>query len=763
MAVFASDTFVEASDTVLASHTPVVGGSWVEHPNFTTDASVFGGGGYVFGASTSATSVYYNNGTPFSADYEVEATLRASSVSDSTATPGVFARMSTSASTWYVGQINSSTLLATGGTPANNTNYVVRLECYDAGKEFFVDGASVLTSANNDVTAAGKSGLRTRANGRVSAFTATDTNVGTSVNVTGVAGTSSVGSLTGTSSGTRTLSGVAGASAVGTLGITAGGNVTTGITGVGATTAVGTLTAPYDTNAPVTGVAATGAVGTFAATAGSLAATDKTASRIYPRDKDSTSKNIVFAGTYTGQVPVSIELKLVNATGGATIQDWTALTGATIGAGAWSGTLNVPQGGVWLHFFARSKDASGNIIHTTAESANSWGVGLIFSMIGQSNMSNWFDQSSGPPVTSTLTKKYKGGWGAVGGNGAIRFANLMQSATGLLIGLIDRAVSGSGLVMNTTSGAGYWLNLAGTPWTSYTTDLTAVGDSNFICWMQGEHETVEIAAAEMDRQDHIDGLDTLYTRLQAATGRTAAQLPFICGVIGTCDLATTATDDQAWNDVQTALLEWRATTTGVYPGGISTDLPRSDAVHITTAAYERLARRYAQTAQFILGLAASHGGGPEITRATWAEGADVVRIHVTHQAGTALLNGAGSTTAGSLHGIRVFDDGVEATISSYAFIEPNVIEATLSAVPVGPITVDYLFGAEPAGLTNNSPNTGFVFDNTTPGSDTLGLPLLLTNGAILAVPPSTATSILNPILRPILHAVMRDLSETTIA
>jgi len=93
-----SDTFTEAADLALGSHTPEIGGTWVQHPNSTQGMTVNASAGKVQGNNASSTSLFYNSQTPGTADYKVEAVI---SPVSSPNLAGVLARVSTSAQTYY--------------------------------------------------------------------------------------------------------------------------------------------------------------------------------------------------------------------------------------------------------------------------------------------------------------------------------------------------------------------------------------------------------------------------------------------------------------------------------------------------------------------------------------------------------------------------------------------------------------------------------------------------------------------------------------
>lgn len=74
MSTFASDAFIEASDTALQSHTPDVGGSWAKNAFVTGSMKVSGALDRVRPDEPSFGDACYNNaGVPGSADYSVEA------------------------------------------------------------------------------------------------------------------------------------------------------------------------------------------------------------------------------------------------------------------------------------------------------------------------------------------------------------------------------------------------------------------------------------------------------------------------------------------------------------------------------------------------------------------------------------------------------------------------------------------------------------------------------------------------------------------
>src|SRR5687767_7170033 len=73
MAIFVSDSFTEASDLILSSHTGELGAVWTEHPHVN-----YNGAGFSIDASTdrifaTGTDASFASGVPPTADYYVEA------------------------------------------------------------------------------------------------------------------------------------------------------------------------------------------------------------------------------------------------------------------------------------------------------------------------------------------------------------------------------------------------------------------------------------------------------------------------------------------------------------------------------------------------------------------------------------------------------------------------------------------------------------------------------------------------------------------
>jgi hypothetical protein len=473
---------------------------------------------------------------------------------------------------------------------------------------------------------------------------------------------------------------------------------------------------------------------------GAISTSDFAAKTIFQRVAGGTTKNVVFQGSYVGKAPTSVEVELVNSTGLTVAQAWTALASATISGGSFSGTLTVPQGG-WYFWQARGKDNSGNVLYTSPVTSNKFGVGILVSCLGQSNMWNSFIFTSGsPPTPSDLTTKYQGsnnpGGGfanyiippvltTITGDGAITLANKLQAGFNLPIGLVFYAIPNTGLEANLGGSLGYWLNLAAnTPYPNYILGLGDIGgDTEILLWTQGEND----AQGGVSGSSYESDLTTIYSRFQASIGRTTSTMKFYGTQTGTC---TVCGSGNSWADIRAAQEDWFGKTTGAVFTASAIDIPVSDnGIHYSVAGMVRMALRDVQTILYNYGLAAYPSKGPSIASASRVAGSAVVKVAVTPGAGTRLQDSSGNTAGTGLGGWVVSVNGSPVSISSTAIVEPAEVDLTLASVPANgsTVTLNYLAGINP--INNDTQN--IVYDNTSPQGDTLGLPLLPTVGAAL--------------------------------
>lgn len=171
MATFVSDTFTDTADTTLASHTGETGATWTASPNATTPFLVTDANRIRTSVSTRVE--YRSSGTPASAEYDVQATIRQLS-SDAGQYLGVLGRLVTANDDSYAAVYSKpdgvwllykrvggafTSLGTSAATLTTGVDYVIKLEIRNATKKLFVDGVERVSSADNALTAAGFAGV----------------------------------------------------------------------------------------------------------------------------------------------------------------------------------------------------------------------------------------------------------------------------------------------------------------------------------------------------------------------------------------------------------------------------------------------------------------------------------------------------------------------------------------------------------------------------------------------------------------------------
>ena len=232
-------------------------------------------------------------------------------------------------------------------------------------------------------------------------------------------------------------------------------------------------------------------------------------------------------------------------------------------------------------------------------------------------------------------------------------------------------------------------------------------------WHQGESDAI----AGTSKASYKASLATVYAQCLAATGRSAAELPFLVGLLGIVTSPPFSTEtDAAWQAIQDAHLEFCAENATVHVAGNFTDLPHSNELHYTGAGYETIAARYAQTILKLLGDVAYGGAGPRIASATLSD--TIVTVRLAHDGGTDF------TPASGITGFEILDDGAPVTITSASRLDADRISLGLSAAPAGTVTLRYQYGETPD-------ISGFVKDNSA-----LALPLIYANDVAVSKPPT---------------------------
>lgn len=184
MANFLYDTFTEASDTTLASHTSEVGGTWQRMFGASAVVEVIASEDRVH-ATTAATDCFYlNNATPPTPDYRVTATARHHSSSDASV---MLVARGVDNSNYYVvrhdpgGAITLQKISGGSATSLGSASLSIALNT-DFTIELTVNGTSIFGRVNGTVvtatdtafTSAGRAGLRLQNAGRLDNISADD-------------------------------------------------------------------------------------------------------------------------------------------------------------------------------------------------------------------------------------------------------------------------------------------------------------------------------------------------------------------------------------------------------------------------------------------------------------------------------------------------------------------------------------------------------------------------------------------------------------
>jgi hypothetical protein len=195
---FLTDTFTEASDTALGSHTPDVGGTWTVAGGAMT---VIGSEDRARGDSAASTATAYNSASPASDQYDVEAVVRRTT-SDAYPLCGISARydvagphyvqmyMSQPDSLLVMQEVQSGAVVESSTyskTWTVDTNYTFKVEARNGsnGVKGYLDGTQRVQITWSGGSTNGKVGIRSRLYGRVDNLTATDYVTGITADLTG--------------------------------------------------------------------------------------------------------------------------------------------------------------------------------------------------------------------------------------------------------------------------------------------------------------------------------------------------------------------------------------------------------------------------------------------------------------------------------------------------------------------------------------------------------------------------------------------------
>jgi len=167
MTIFVEDSFTEASNVNLTSHTGETGATWSNIYGLTTLA-VAASTDSAYGLNDTNTRGNYASGVPATAEYYVQADFVNFESSNKM---GICGRVDPSSQTFYhargagTGDIElykaiSGTYTLLGSASLGAGDYTIKLELLDATKKVFSGSTEVISSADNTITDKGRAGLR---------------------------------------------------------------------------------------------------------------------------------------------------------------------------------------------------------------------------------------------------------------------------------------------------------------------------------------------------------------------------------------------------------------------------------------------------------------------------------------------------------------------------------------------------------------------------------------------------------------------------
>lgn len=379
------------------------------------------------------------------------------------------------------------------------------------------------------------------------------------------------------------------------------------------------------------------------------------------------TRNHTISGTYSGvTTPTSIEYRIEEYVGGATVTDWTTLD-ASPSAGIYSGVVAVPKG---VYYKIRTRFS--NSITVTAETLRI-GFGIGFEAGGQSNMEALFG-TGGTATASDNTCIFNGSTWVLPTNQHIaHLLNSVAAANNCVVAIYDTSVSSSAISQHLSGGSNYAARVA---------DLTAFGgELNGFLWGQGESDAGGSYATYQTK------LGELYTDILTRTGQSSATLPMFIVQLGRNEGASG--NDVGWQTVREAQTNYASATANAYISHQTMDLPMADGLHRNASGYQMEALRAGDTINSVLTGGGNDGLGVKPASASLS-GSDVI---ITHD-----LNGSASISlpanAKDVYEVSEDDFSTLLTINSIATAS-NDITLTLSAPPAGSVKVRSLQGQDP--------------------------------------------------------------------
>lgn len=275
---FLTDTFTEASDTAIGSHTSDSGHTWTIYAGGLT---VIGSEDRLRGDSAGGSGVAISSASPASDQYDVEGVVRRTT-SDANALSGIYARfntvgpdliqlyMSHSDSTLTLQEVQDNAVVESSTYSKSwsaDTNYTIKLEVRNGsnGVKGYLDGVQRVQITWSGDSTPGNVAVRSRLYGRIDNLTATDYSAGVTLDCT-VGNAVAAGSQANVSAGTTINASVGNAAAAGSqANISAGTTINASVGNAVAEGAQASITSGTTLDCTVGNAVAAGAQATISA------------------------------------------------------------------------------------------------------------------------------------------------------------------------------------------------------------------------------------------------------------------------------------------------------------------------------------------------------------------------------------------------------------------------------------------------------------------------------------------------------------------
>jgi hypothetical protein len=391
--------------------------------------------------------------------------------------------------------------------------------------------------------------------------------------------------------------------------------------------------------------------------------------------------DIVVTGTYTG-VSGPVEARVVEAGTGAVVLPWTVVDGSPEN-GLFAGILaHVPQGG-WYRLQVRSGLAPWVVV----EGSHRWGVGMLVTCIGQSNMREWFYTGQDHLPSADLRRYRDGTWIQPGttGNGALAMGNRLAATLKIPVGLLDYSVNGTGLTAKAEWGKGFWLDTGPESiYRRWIDGINAVGGAvEYVLWMQGEADAARGTISREEYRRALERFVSKQVRADIENGSGRDQLPFLIIPL----VKRPSGRDLPCQWIRDAQMDALQTIDECHLAGLSIDLENRGRQHLAPDAYTALGVRTAQTILYLLDKMPYHRG-PAIAAVTRSS-AKTVDVAIAHRGGTDF------TPWTDISGFEVVSGDRSLAIAGVYRKDAVTIRIALENEADDQVFVRYLYGAHP--------------------------------------------------------------------